>query len=71
MSYTRMTIYSFSCDNPGGCKSIYGDGEEVLPSEGPGLRAAEKELRHSGWTVRDGRHYCPDHKPAAGQGGAS
>jgi hypothetical protein len=58
----RMTVYSFECDHPGGCKSTRGE-HEVLPYEGAGLRGALKELRAAGWTVRNGKHYCPEHKP--------
>jgi hypothetical protein len=66
MSYLRLTVYSFTCDNPGGCGSPRGGEYESLPPYGTGLRGAEKELRAEGWTVRDGKHYCPDHKPQEG-----
>lgn len=63
MSYLRMTTYCFSCDNPGGCSSRWGDGWCVTPPHGTGLREAEKDLRRSGWTLRDGKYFCLDHKP--------
>jgi hypothetical protein len=53
-----MSVYRFTCDNPGGCDGEY----ESLPG-GDGLRGAVKELRHARWIIRDGKHYCPKHEP--------
>ena len=55
-----MTIRSFVCDHPG-CTSPDGEYES---QPGTGLREVVKDLRRLGWTLRDGEHYCPEHKPS-------
>ena len=59
MSYIVMKIYSFECDWHLGCDEVC----EVGPGE-PGLRAAERVLRHSEhWQVQGNTHICPKHQP--------
>ena len=62
MSYIVMKVYSFECDHITDRHGL-GGLEEILPQQGTGLRGALKELRGHGWTVRDGEHFCPEHKP--------
>ena len=54
----RILVRIFECDRPGCDATRQSD---LLP------RDAIRAVRAAGWTVRKGRHFCPDHKP----GGAS
>jgi hypothetical protein len=73
VSYTRMNVYSFVCERADEYHDTtrgQGDGYEALAPEGTGLRGAEREIRHAGWTVRVNpetgakEHFCPLHKPS-------
>ncbi len=35
----------------------------TLTPDDPGTEATERALADAGWTIRDGKHYCPRHNP--------
>lgn len=56
MSYIVIKVYSFECDD---CGALY----DVTPRPDINilLRDARAELRHAGWSFRDGADLCPKH----------
>jgi hypothetical protein len=60
MSYIVFKVYSFECDRCGVTYDV-----TPRPDKPTLLRTALSELRHVGWSVRDGKHYCPAHAMAA------
>lgn len=58
MTRLLLTLYVFSCDAPD-CEK---DSGEITPQgTANGARSAWRVAQRYGWTVRDGKHYCPDH----------
>jgi hypothetical protein len=57
MTAVKITIFSFSCDQPG-CREVV----EIMPDL-PYLSYAARQLRErEGWATGQGRYFCPAHK---------
>jgi hypothetical protein len=57
MTAVKITIFSFSCDQPG-CREVI----EIMP-ELPYLSYAARQLRaREGWATGQGKYFCPVHK---------
>ncbi len=57
MTAVKITIFSFSCDQPG-CREVV----EIMP-ELPYLSYAARQLRErQGWGTGQGKYFCPAHK---------
>jgi hypothetical protein len=57
MTAVKITIFSFSCDQPG-CREVV----EIMPDL-PYLSYAARQLRErEGWATGQGKYFCPAHK---------
>ena len=57
MTAVKITIFSFSCDQPG-CREVV----EIMPGL-PYLSYAARQLRErQGWATVHGKYFCPVHK---------
>lgn len=60
MTVYPVRLYAFACDAPG-CEHV---SDDILPTNpDDGRRSAWRAVRGDGWTERDRRHYCPQHRP--------
>ena len=57
MTAVKITIFSFSCDQPG-CREVV----EIMPDL-PYLSYAARQLRaREGWATGQGKYFCPAHQ---------
>jgi len=57
MTAVKITIFSFSCDQPG-CREVV----EIMPDL-PYLSYAARQLRErEDWATGQGKYFCPAHK---------
>ena len=57
MTAVKITIFSFSCDQPG-CRKVV----EIMPDL-PYLSYAARQLRErEDWSTGQGKYFCPAHK---------